>query len=541
MPVATQDDQDIDKQRIAQAYMPLPTVGASVPTPGTAAPVDQPAVLPKVSEAAEAMGPFMPQATPPMPSETPPAIQPESMATPTSNMPLNAVAQPPASPQAPPDYVAPNMRPTDTTRALERVTALQGNQGMHHFNNPFGNVMAHVGETIGNVIAPNIMRQIPGTALQKAGELARATQAYTTQQGAESAATKNRLEEAQAKEAEAMPEIKEQLAQNAIDRVKNEMQHWDDQLKLATTEEGRKAAADQLKDAKDKLDNLTKENIAKLNAGVKMFGQGGTIDEQGHFIPASSENLSPVVKNHIALQNAQADKYKADADYAEARAQGDPVRVQAALLAAQNANARVNSLMVVTPEGQVSRVSVGGQMPEGGMTPNQFSASNAKAGNPTTAEQNKAAQAKTVIAAGEDLKSYIDSHKDAFGNVGSYWKDFVNGTPVADPVISQFQAQLASYAALQAAAHGFRGSNVMLDFEKKVGGAPKNPAAIKAAIDGIAATMKQIEKQGVRGGGAPAAAGNQNQPPKISNANEYNALPKGAKYIGSDGQLRTKQ
>ena len=91
--------------------------------------------------------------------------------------------------------------------------------------------------------------------------------------------------------------------------------------------------------------------------------------------------------------------------------------------------------------------------------------------------------------------------------MGSYWSKIVQGTPIADPDIAQFASQLKSYAALQAAAHGFRGSNVMVDFEKGIGGPATNPEALKRGIDGIAETMKSVQKQGApQHQSSPAAA-----------------------------------
>lgn len=164
---------------------------------------------------------------------------------------------------------------------------------------------------------------------------------------------------------------------------------------------------------------------------------------------------------------------------------------------------KFGTLMVNPVNNQVLNPKPGQVLPPGARTLSGESSMN----TPTTATRGRAEQAATVISTGNDLKSYIDKHKDKLGKIGDYWQQLVSGTPIADPDIAEFQTMIASYAALQAAAHGFRGSNVMKDFEQKLGGPARNPEAIKRAIDGIAKTMGEIQKSG---GGSVSAPGSNN-------------------------------
>ncbi len=98
-------------------------------------------------------------------------------------------------------------------------------------------------------------------------------------------------------------------------------------------------------------------------------------------------------------------------------------------------------------------------------------------------------------------------------------------------------SEIASYAALQPAMHGMRGGQVMKEFEKMVGGIPKDPEALKAAIDGIGETAAVIQKQG-----QPAHTGSgSTATPKPTTQAEYDAIKPGTIYIDTDGQQKKKK
>ena len=64
-------------------------------------------------------------------------------------------------------------------------------------------------------------------------------------------------------------------------------------------------------------------------------------------------------------------------------------------------------------------------------------------------------------------------------------------------------AQIASFAALQPTLHGFRGQQALAQFEKIIGGVPKNPDALEAAIKAIQGTAGIIQNIGRGTGEAP--------------------------------------
>jgi hypothetical protein len=103
---------------------------------------------------------------------------------------------------------------------------------------------------------------------------------------------------------------------------------------------------------------------------------------------------------------------------------------------------------------------------------------------PTAATRTRGEAAKTAIASGNDVINFVTKNKDKLGNVGNYWNNLMQNTPAADPTVEDFRGRVASWAAQQAAAHGFRASTVMKEFESRVG-TTKNPEAIVSAIKGI--------------------------------------------------------
>jgi len=118
------------------------------------------------------------------------------------------------------------------------------------------------------------------------------------------------------------------------------------------------------------------------------------------------------------------------------------------------------------------------------------------------------AQAGAVQRAGESLIK--DLQDPAFskevGNFPAILQSVFLGTPYANPAQSQIGAEIATYAALQPAMHGMRGQRALEQFEKIIGGIPKNPEALIAAIHGIAKTTGAINPSLNGGGPAPQDA-----------------------------------
>ena len=115
-------------------------------------------------------------------------------------------------------------------------------------------------------------------------------------------------------------------------------------------------------------------------------------------------------------------------------------------------------------------------------------------------------QAIVINNAGSELINQIEQHKDKFGNVQAILNSAFLNTPVADPESARLAAQLASFAALQPQLHGFRGQNALNEFEKMIGGLPKNPEALVSSIQGIMKTAGVVASPGASSSAAGSKA-----------------------------------
>jgi hypothetical protein len=106
---------------------------------------------------------------------------------------------------------------------------------------------------------------------------------------------------------------------------------------------------------------------------------------------------------------------------------------------------------------------------------------------------NRKYSADVVTKAGDSLIASIEKNRGKVGNLGSYWNQATNNTPISDPDTAGLMTQIATFAALQPGLHGFRGGNAMKEFEKIIGGVPKNPDALIASIKAIQGTAKIME------------------------------------------------
>lgn len=121
-----------------------------------------------------------------------------------------------------------------------------------------------------------------------------------------------------------------------------------------------------------------------------------------------------------------------------------------------------------------------------GMTGEQGAApSGSIPAKPTGQTRSRMDQAEVVTRAGGSLIEDIQKHRDSLGTLSTWVAKYGIDTPIGDPELAGLQAELASFAALQPAMHGFRGSNAMDTFQKIIGELQKNPDATIASIQGI--------------------------------------------------------
>ena len=182
---------------------------------------------------------------------------------------------------------------------------------------------------------------------------------------------------------------------------------------------------------------------------------------------------------------------------------------------------------------------MGVPLPAGSMTAGGMSTEN----ETPAAVKARQAQAVYIQEAGDQLIANIQKNRKKIGNLGSYWNQYINGTPIADPDTSGLMAQISSFAALQPALHGFRGSQALAEFNKIIGGPPKNPDALISAIKAIQGTANIVgaptKGASINIANSPALGGG--HPPTVTTKKEFDALPSGTVYVNSnDKQKYTK-
>jgi hypothetical protein len=107
---------------------------------------------------------------------------------------------------------------------------------------------------------------------------------------------------------------------------------------------------------------------------------------------------------------------------------------------------------------------------------------------PTGQAAHQIFQAGAIEQLAPQVIADINAHREVLGKLSSYYKQWLSGTPVSDPVASQMMAELMSLAATQPALHAFRSTNAMESFEKLIGGLAKDPDSMIATIQGLMKT-----------------------------------------------------
>lgn len=405
--------------------------------------------------------------------------------------------------------------------------------GWHGIHNPLLKALAATGDVIGSGIFPEFARFVPGTTAHHNEILGEEEGQLGQEQKSVKSTDESRLQNAQAAEAESLPELHKTQAELAGTKAANVRE-------VADAKQGTADAKQAL--AESEAERKRGESQQKIAAGLAEHGLKMDPATK-ELVPLPYAEMSETQQAAHDLKGAQVELTNARRDYVKAQKDGIPAaqelarkRVDAALESAGTAAGRLG-LSRDEFNAQFLGTAPGGEALAGGETDENGKPIGTKvaAGNkPGATVQGRASQAGSIIEVGNNLKAEIDKHKDALGNLSDYWKQATNGTPIADPVASKLISEIASYAALQPAMHGMRGGQVMKEFEKMIGGIPKDPEALKAAIDGIGETAAVIKKQGQpahTGGGSGA-------PPTVTTQQQFDALPKGAIYIEDGRQFK---
>jgi len=130
---------------------------------------------------------------------------------------------------------------------------------------------------------------------------------------------------------------------------------------------------------------------------------------------------------------------------------------------------------------------------------------------PTGTAAHQIFQAGAIEQLAPQVIADINANRDILGNLSSYYKEWLVGTPVSDPRAAQMMAELMSLAATQPALHAFRSSSALQSFEKIIGGLAKNPDSTIATIQGLMKTPQAFTNMGKT-----------NTPPKGAKVRTYN-------------------
>jgi hypothetical protein len=406
-----------------------------------------------------------------------------------------------------------------------------GTAGVNQIHNPWARVPLQILDAIGSGFAPGLTSAIPGTQLHhqaliggrenalKQDEVQRESQekaqTAAATQGHLEAETENQRAQALREHQAPHPTIttdkgimqwnpqtnrfdipagnapeKEEMAGRTITTDQGIMQ-WNPATKSYDIKAGdapeKEAAEKTLQDAEGTWYKVGRDNTA---VPITLNGQ----PFKGKMPAAAGDDFAQFYQKYLkekGLPDSATNEKKARTEWATSSQA--PERPPQALMLVPGENGNMNA-QVIRPGSTVSG---------GAMTPGGLSTENAT----PAAMRNREGQARIIKTAGDQLIASIEQNRASLGNLGSYWNQYTNGTPIADPKTAGLMAQLASFAALQPTLHGFRSEAALKGFEDIIGGVPKNPDALEAAIKAIQGTAAIIATGGGREfqqGGGPA-------------------------------------
>ena len=127
---------------------------------------------------------------------------------------------------------------------------------------------------------------------------------------------------------------------------------------------------------------------------------------------------------------------------------------------------------------------------------------------PTGTSAHQIFQGAAIEQLAPQIIADINANRAILGDLGSYYKQWLAGTPVSDPHAAQLMTELMSFAAMQPALHAFRSTSALEAFEKMVGSLAKNPDSTIATIQGLLKTPEAFTGLPKKGGGTtPAPSG----------------------------------
>lgn len=298
-----------------------------------------------------------------------------------------------------------------------------------------GHVASTIGNIAGDVVAPSILENIPGTQISKDLNLAN---------------------------------LRKQEDQAQQETSREEQQQEQTDLKKTASD----LATEKQNETEEKNKNDLSEKYRKL--GLKL-------DAQGNPTPISYEEMSPIEQaaHDLKLNQGEAAEARAELD----KMKGDtssPLyqlqlkRLQVALQNSQNATRRL------------------------GLSEDQFKnkLQEQELLKPSGQAQSRGSAAQAALDVLPDLQQQIQENAEELGPIMGRIQRGEIALGDVDPKIAKLYSTMQSFYAMQPAIHGFRNAEFVKDFNTFVGGLERDPEATLAGLEGLKPTMQSIAKEG---------------------------------------------
>ena len=340
-----------------------------------------------------------------------------------------------------------------------------------------GHVAGEIGNIAGNAIAPQVTANIPGSQLNLAGEANKGA-------GEVAEAGKEAKGAAETGETEAKGEAEKELAS----KTGQEETNLENKPAVEPTllQDYTKAVQEAVSHGQDPSKSPKVQQLQDAITGIQR--QPNAPEKT----PAHITTMGPDGKSHIMERDPATGQYSID------RGVAPPNYAQ---VLPQTLETKTTELL--GPDGVQHRYQYNDAT-------RKYDIDMGPA--PTGQAGHQIFQAAAIEKLGPQIIADINANREILGNLSSYYKQWLSGTPVGDPKAGELMAELMSFAATQPALHAFRSTNAMEAFEKMVGGLAKNPDAIIASINGmmkLPQTFTNLPQRGgsQKGGNTPPAGG----------------------------------
>jgi len=346
---------------------------------------------------------------------------------------------------------------------------------------------------------------IPGTEGHHRLLVERARQNVAADQQQQTAEDTSRLHQAQAVNAEAMPELnqaKQELAASKL--ASTEQQKELDRMSREKQAEGH---------------DTTRKDVAGMNNDTRKLIHGYRQDEEGNDVAIPVDQLSAHEQNIEAYKKAQIDYIQKLQAYKEAQTANIPeqmrLRAQQVETAKGNLGATLSRLKLSQEQFEANNFGTYHGAPIAGtLQTDQGTSVGSKFQNnvrPTGAERNKGDMANSAHEQLGTIKDIVQRRPDIFGPAAGRKTDFTVWLGSQDPDAQRFRAARTIAGDHLAGTFGGRSESALKAIDNAIGQFKDNPAAVAAGLD-------QLEKgnEVFRKAGTVHAVGSSTEIPKSS-------------------------